>query len=326
MSPSMPTVKPLTPDDLEAVIAIDMAGTGTKRRGYFEKRLQAALENPRDYAFVGVFDGVALAGFTFAKLDRGEFGKPGISAALDAIGVDPGRGLQGHGQRLLDEVERILRHKGVSELTSQVEWERQPLLSFLAHSGFRMAPRMVLVRGTGEVPHALADDPGEDAEELDFSSPDGDAANALSRDRVPVRSMKDTDLPKIIAIDAAGAGSERAAYFARKQDENLNQSGIRVSLVAEQEGFAAGFIMARVDYGEFGRASAQAVIDAIGVDPGFRGAGIGGYLMARLLSNLKALQVETVRTEIDWNDTALIGFFAASGFDPAQRISLAKPL
>lgn len=189
-----------------------------------------------------------------------------------------------------------------------------------------MAPRIVLTRGTEEIPHVLADDPGEDADELDFSSPDGDAANALSHDQVPVRSMTDSDLPKIIAIDAAGAGAERAEYFARKQDENLNQSGVRVSLVAEQDGFVVGFIMARVDFGEFGRASTQAVIDAIGVDPGYRGTGIGGYLMARLLNNLKALGVETVRTEVDWNDTALTGFFAASGFVPAQRIVLAKAL
>ncbi|WP_169795986.1 GNAT family N-acetyltransferase [Ruegeria marisrubri] len=303
-----------------------MAASGSPRRGYFEKRLQAAIDNPRDYVFVGVFDGEELAGFAFAKLDKGEFGKTGASASLDAIGVNPDHGLQGIGHRLLEEVEKVLRHKGVTEFDSQVDWDQWPLLSFFAHSGFKMAPRMVLTRTTREMPHELRDDPAANALELDYSSPDGDAGNALSHDFVPVRSMRESDLAKIISIDAESSGSERTDYFSRKQDEALNQSGVRVSLVAEQDGFPAGFIMARVDYGEFGRTSTEAVMDSIGVDTGFRGQGIGRFLMAKLMANLKALQVETVRTEVDWNDIPLIGYFSSVGFRPAQRISLSKPL
>jgi ribosomal protein S18 acetylase RimI-like enzyme len=319
-------VRPLSSVDLEPVIAIDRIASGAARRGYFEKRLKAATDNPRDYVFVGAFDGKTLAGFAFAKLEHGAFGKTGASASLDAIGVEHGHGLQGIGHRLLDEVEKVLRHKGVSELNSQVDWSQVALLSFFAHSGFALSPRLVLTRASDELPHELADDPADDMAEIDFSSPDGDAANALSRDRFPVRSMSASDLPKIVAIDAASTGTDRRDYFARRQDEALNQSGIRVSLVAEQDGFVAGFIMARVDYGEFGRAGAQAVMDAIGVDQGFRGQGIGRFLMAKLMANLKALQVESVRTEVDWDDTALIGYFSAAGFGPAQRVSLTKSL
>ncbi len=36
------TTKPLSADDLSAVIAIDKATSCTLRRGYFEKRLKAA--------------------------------------------------------------------------------------------------------------------------------------------------------------------------------------------------------------------------------------------------------------------------------------------
>ena len=320
------TVKPLSPADLDAVIAIDAATSGASRRGYFEKRLAAAIENPRDYVFVGVFDKGALAGFAFAKLVKGAFGKSGASAALDALGVAPERGLKGVGHKLLDEVEKVLRHKGVTTLTSQVDWDQWPVLSFLAHSGFVMAPSMVLTRSTSLMPHELEDDPNEDNPEIDYSSPDGDAGNALSHDRIPVRSMKHGDLAKIISIDAASSGVERTGYYTRMQDENLNQSGVRVSLVAEQDGFPVGFIMARVDFGEFGRASAEAVMDAIGVDKGFRNQGVGHALMAKLMVNLNILQAETVRTEVDWDDTTLIAYFSSVGFKPAQRISLTKPL
>ena len=318
------TVRPLAAQDLDAVIAIDKAASGASRRGYFEKRLKAATENPRDYVFVGVFDGDDLAGFAFAQMSKGEFGKAESSASLDAIGVKQDHGLKGIGQQLLDEVERILRHKGVGHMTSQVNWDQWSVLSFLAHEGFGMAPSVILTRDTTEMPHVLEEIEEED--EVDFSSPEGDAANALSRDRVSVRTMEEGDLAKIIAIDAANSGSDRTAYFTRKQEENLKQSGVRVSLVAVDDGFPVGFIMARVDYGEFGRASTEAVMDTIGVDPGFQNAGIGYALMAKLMVNLGILRVEQVRTEVDWDDTALVGYLAATGFTPAQRISLQKAL
>jgi ribosomal protein S18 acetylase RimI-like enzyme len=320
------TIKPLSPKDLDAVIAIDAAASGSSRRGYFEKRLAAATENPRDYVFVGAFENGTLSGFAFAKLVKGAFGKSGASASLDALGVDAASGHKGQGHRLLDEVESVLRHKGVTTLNSQVNWHQWPVLSFLASSGFELAPRTVLTRPTSPMPHELKDDPEADIQELDYGSPDGDAKNALSRDYIPVRSMTEADLAKIISIDAASSGGSRVEYFTRMQDENLNQSGVRMSLVAEQDGFPVGFIMARVDFGEFGRASAEAVMDAIGVDPGFRKQGIGLALTAKLMANLNILQVATVRTEVDWNDTVLIDYFSAVGFAPAQRITLTKPL
>ncbi|MCV0426129.1 MAG: GNAT family N-acetyltransferase [Roseibium sp.] len=320
------SVKPLSPADLEAVIAIDKAASGASRRGYFEKRLDAAVENPKEYVFVGAFDKSKLTGFAFAKLVTGEFGKKGASASLDAIGIDPAYGLQGLGQKTLDEVEAVLRSKGVTSLTSQINWNQWPVLSFFAHAGFKMAPGVVLTRSTSELPQELQEDPSDNAEELDYSSPDGDAGNALSRDRIPVRSMLVDDLTKIISIDAEITESDRTDYFNRMQVENLDQTGVRVSLVAEQDGFPVGFIMARMDFGEFGRTSAEAVMDSIGVDPGFQGQGVGHALMAKLMVNLAILQVESVRTEVNWQDTALIRYFSSVGFTKAQRIALIKSL
>lgn len=318
------TAKPLSPGDLDAVIAIDAQTSGTSRRGYFQKRLAAATDYPKDYVFVGVFADDALAGFAFAKLVSGEFGGKGASAALDSLGVNRDMGIKGVGGKLLEAVESVLRHKGVSTLTSQIGWSQLPLLGFLGHAGFSIAPRIVLTRGTDEIAVDLAED--EDDDEIDFSSPDGDAANALSHDRIPVRTMRESDLAKIVAMDAANTGTERADYYSRKLNEMLHQSGVQVSLVAEQDGFPVGFIMARVDFGEFGHTSTEAVMDSIGVDPGFRGQGVGQALMAKLMANLGALEVETVRTEVEWNDTGLIDYFSTTGFAPAQRIALNKTL
>lgn len=316
-------LKALCADDLDAVIAIDSAHSGTSRRGYFDKRLEAAIDRPKDYVYVGLHIDGTLAGFAFAKLVEGEFGKPGASAALDAIGVNPDFQGKGAGRQLLSGIESILAEKSVSEITSQVDWSNQTMLGFLASAGFKLDSRQIIVRSTetfGTNDAAAFEE--EEPLEVDFSSPDGDDPNALSHDKVLVRSMKEADLRSLISIDRKINGSERAAYFERKQYEALNASGIRVSLVAELEGYPVGFIMARVDYGEFGHTGQEAVMDTLGVDPGYQGQGVGQALMAQLVENLSVLQVETLRTEVDWDDTGIIAYMSRVAFKPAQIITL----
>ena len=143
-------IAPLSADDLDAVVAIDKALSGVSRRGFFEKRLAAALNEPGDFVYVGLRDGQQLFGYALARLVEGEFGKPGARAALDAIGVDPEHQGKTAGHQLLAAIEEVLRHKGVSELTSQVEWANQNLLRFFASTGFAMAPRIVLTRPTDQ--------------------------------------------------------------------------------------------------------------------------------------------------------------------------------
>lgn len=162
--------------------------------------------------------------------------------------------------------------------------------------------------------------------ELDFSDPLADDFEALSRDRVPVRSLTADDLGALIAIDRRITGRDRAAYYRRKVEEALEESGIRVSLVAEIEGRVAGFIMARVDFGEFGHTEPEAVIDTIGVDPLHAQKAIGSALMSQLLANLSTLRVERVRTEVEWNHFGLLGFLDRCGFRPSARLSFARPL
>jgi ribosomal protein S18 acetylase RimI-like enzyme len=320
-------IKPLTANDIDAVIEIDRIAAGVSRRGYFEKRLVAATERPRDYIYVGLHSQGSLQGFAFAKLVNGEFGKPGASASLDAIGLKSEQTHMGLGQRLLDSIKEILVHKHVETLTSQVDWTNRSIMNFLVGAGFKLSPRLVLTRSIEEIPPVLEEEIVEDGiEEIDYSSPQSDDFAALSRDKVPVRSMIDKDLRKIIAIDKANTGIDRSEYYTRRLHESLHESGVRVSLVAELEDYPVGFIMARVDFGEFGHTSAEAVMDSIGVDPGYQEHGVGRALMSQLMANLTGLRVETVRTEIDWNDTGLIGYFDGVGFVPAQRITLSLNL
>ena len=165
----------------------------------------------------------------------------------------------------------------------------------------------------------------DDDVELDFSAPTSDAEDALSRDQVTIRSLQADDLPALIAIDRAITHEDRGEYLKHQITEAMEQSGVRVSLVAEGEnGQPIGFMMARVDFGEFGRTEPAAVMDTLGIDPLYSHAGIGTALMSQLLANLRTLRVDTVRTGVRWNDYALLHFLETCGFRPSQRLALRK--
>lgn len=161
--------------------------------------------------------------------------------------------------------------------------------------------------------------------EIDYSAMPAEDFGPLARDRIPVRSLRPDDAKAIVAIDKRIGGRDRSAYFARKISDALDESDVRVSLVAEIDGRLAGFVMARVDLGEYGRTDQAAVLDTIGVDPDCRNLGVGRALLSQLLVNLTSLRIDTVRTELDWvADRELLGFLAACGFAPAQRLAFEK--
>ena len=66
-------VRRLTPDDLDAAVAIDRAIVGDPRRGYFEKRLAAALRQPRAHLQFGIDGPDGLEACVFARVLSGEF-------------------------------------------------------------------------------------------------------------------------------------------------------------------------------------------------------------------------------------------------------------
>jgi GNAT superfamily N-acetyltransferase len=121
-------------------------------------------------------------------------------------------------------------------------------------------------------------------------------------------------------------GRDQSAYIAHKVEEALRDSAVRVSLAAHRDGSVAGFITAKVDFGDFGRTEPVAVIDTIAVDPGFVRAGVGSALMSQLFVNLQALQVERVETVVERERLDLLAFFHRMGFAPSERLGFVKQL
>lgn len=296
-------VRPLVPGDLDAIVAVDREGTGRPRREFYARRFRDAAQDPGAALGTAVELGGELAGFAFAHVLDGEFGGTAPVGVIDAIGVGSGARRRGVGTALVTGLEAMLTGRGVRELRSQVEWNDRGLGPFFARCGFRLAPRLVLERPL-----------------------DRDSDDESSPEERPVRSMTEGDLPAVIRCDRKITGRDRTAYYARKAAEALRQSAVRVSLVAEVEGQLAGFLMARVDFGEFGRTEPTAVLDTIGVDPAHARRHIGRALMEQVLVNLRTLRADQVVTEVKWNDPGLLAFVERNGFSLAQRLALDKLL
>lgn len=139
---------------------------------------------------------------------------------------------------------------------------------------------------------------------------------------VTVRNLRHTDLPDVVRIDALASGRNRPNYFELMLMRALNFAGLQMSLVAELDGRIAGYLIVSLYYGEYGLAEPTASVDAIGVAPDVRRQRVGHALMQQFRSNAAAIGVGVVRTEVDWDDFDLLGFFKSEGFAPAKRICL----
>jgi ribosomal protein S18 acetylase RimI-like enzyme len=143
-----------------------------------------------------------------------------------------------------------------------------------------------------------------------------------ARDEVLVRNLRAEDQDAVIAIDARSIGRRRDEFFKLKLRQAAADTGIAVSLAAELEDRVVGFLLARVYYGEFGLTERTAVMDVLGVHPDSRGRHVGAALIDQLRTNLLALGIRTLQTEVAWDNPELLAFFQHEGFRPAARLCL----
>jgi ribosomal protein S18 acetylase RimI-like enzyme len=143
-------------------------------------------------------------------------------------------------------------------------------------------------------------------------------------ENVVVRLLDPEDLDAIVRIDARRSGRRRREFYERRIREVTRDSDIKIGLVAEIDGAVAGFLLGRLYFGEFGVPEPLAIIDAIGVDPGFAGRHAGGALLSQLETNLRAIGVEKIRTHVEWKLFELIRFLGGKGFEPVPILCLEK--
>lgn len=325
------TPRRLAASDIDGVTTIDEAIVGRSRRTYFEKRLEAALENPALHVQFGVDRGGSLAGYVLARRLAGEFGRVDPALRLEVVGVRPDAQGHGIGAALLAALGGWARDRDIREIRTQASWRDHGMLRFFDRGGFELGRHQVMDAEVGAAQKSLdrrveesAREEPEPSAEIDYSGAARDDHEALARDRVEVRLLAATDAGEVARIDRHLTGRDRSGYITQAVKEAIEGSAVRVSLIAKQDGIVTGFIMAKTDFGDYGRAEPVAVIDTLGVDPAFAKRGIGTALLSQLLVNLTALGVERVETVVSRENFALLGFLYAIGFGPSKRLGFVK--
>jgi len=318
------SVRPLARADVGAVAAIDASIRGHSRAPYLERRVAAALREPSLHVQLAAENEDGVAAFLIARVLEGEFGRVRPVLQLDVIGVRREAQHHGIGAVLFEALAQWAKRHEIAEIHTEAAWTDASMLRWLERNRFELAAYHVVDCAVETGGYAPARPTEHARTEIDYSG--ASEVEALARDLADVRTMVEADLADITRIDRHITGRDRSAYIQHKLGEALNDSGVRVSLTARTDGEIAGYLMARADYGDFGRPEAVAVLDTIGVDPAFTHRGIGHALLSQLCVNLSALQIERVETMVAPHDLGLLGFLHEAGFAPSQRLPFSRRL
>lgn len=145
-------------------------------------------------------------------------------------------------------------------------------------------------------------------------------------DAYVVRTLRADDLDDLVRLDAHSFGRPRPEYYKVKLKAALEEAGVRLGLAAERDGAMVGFLMGSIYYGDYGAPEPVATLEAIGVHPEFRGRGVARALWDQFVKNVKAMRVDRVQTQVDWDNGDLLAFLRHVGFRPAPRLCLERAL
>jgi GNAT superfamily N-acetyltransferase len=144
----------------------------------------------------------------------------------------------------------------------------------------------------------------------------------MSRTDLTVRPVEPGDLDAILRIDEKLTGHTRKDYWLRR----LDIAAVRppwMSLVAETDGRVVGFLFGWVSESEFGIARPVGWVDLIGVDPPYRGRGVGHALVDKFVGSGRELRaIEKVATLIDLAQADVREFFVRLGFHHGPMIQM----
>jgi GNAT superfamily N-acetyltransferase len=154
-------------------------------------------------------------------------------------------------------------------------------------------------------------------------------AAAQVRDRA-TRTLGIADVERVIAIDRAHTGVSRRRFFEKRFAAAAARPWDFVPIGIDRGGALRGYAIVRILRGEFGRAQAVGVLDAVGVELHSQDIGVGRALIDALIETLARMGVRSLQSQAAWNNHDLLRYFAASGFKLAPRLvlerSVAEPL
>jgi len=128
-------IRPLSKEDLEAIVEIDAKVLGENRKEYWEKKLQMMDDKVSQVSLVAEVQGRVL-GFILGDISGWEFGVPDTIGWIDTIGVDPAYQKKGLATALAHELIKRLKAIGVRTIYTLVSWNDWDLLQFFHAMGF----------------------------------------------------------------------------------------------------------------------------------------------------------------------------------------------
>lgn len=132
-----PSIGPLQPEDLRAVVRLDARLTGRRKPAYWKTVFAEFLSPARGLVRVGLAarKGDRLSGYLLGEVRAFEFGSQPCGWIL-AVGVDPGQAHHGIGSALVAEAGRRFRRARVSTVRTMVRRNDVSLLAFFRSNGF----------------------------------------------------------------------------------------------------------------------------------------------------------------------------------------------
>jgi ribosomal protein S18 acetylase RimI-like enzyme len=137
-----------------------------------------------------------------------------------------------------------------------------------------------------------------------------------------IRALAREDLPMVVAIDTAIEERSRRSYVERRLAAALLEPALHAQFAACDSSGIAGYILARVLVGEFGRSKASLRLELVGVRPDAQRTGAGRKLLEVLAQWAARHGIHELRTGADWNNARMLGWLAAMGFRLAPNVVL----
>lgn len=141
-----------------------------------------------------------------------------------------------------------------------------------------------------------------------------------------VRALEPSDLDAVMAIDERLTGQTRKDYWRTRFDVAALRPPWMAS-IAELDGRVVGYLFGWVGESEFGIAVPTGWVDLIGVDPAYRGRGVGAALLDRFVDGGRELRaIRKIATLIDLGQADVREFFVRRGFRHGPMVQLERAL
>jgi ribosomal protein S18 acetylase RimI-like enzyme len=135
-------IRPLTLEDLDAIVEIDRKVLGKPRREYWKKQIEPPTLRYPLSCLVAEYEGKVI-GFIVGEVSGWEFGIPDTIGWISTIGVDPDYQHRGVARKLGQEYIKNLKAIGVRIIYTLVNWSDWDLLKFFRAMGFSRGGDMI---------------------------------------------------------------------------------------------------------------------------------------------------------------------------------------